>query len=53
MRVIKKGNEREKVCPYCKSTLLYTVLDVHDVVINGSWKNCIVCPECDKNIEIL
>ena len=54
MRVIKKGYEKEAICPKCKATLLYTSDDIHLVGdMEGDYDYCVKCPECLTNIKAL
>jgi len=53
MKVIRKGFEKEVVCPKCKSLLYYVIQDIHLIGdMEGEYSYCIKCPECKKEIKV-
>lgn len=53
MRIIRKGCEKEIVCPKCKSLLYYVNSDIHLIGdMEGEYNYCVKCQECGKQIII-
>ena len=53
MKVLKKGYEKEVICPHCKATLLYINTDVHlGSDIEGDYECYVECPECKTHIQV-
>jgi DNA-directed RNA polymerase subunit RPC12/RpoP len=53
MKIIKRGVEKEIICPKCHSTLLYDIEDVHLAGdMEGEYNYCVTCPECGERIVV-
>lgn len=50
MRILRDGNEIQKDCPKCKSTLGIVPSDVQDCASVGTW---VMCPVCGAKIDML
>ena len=54
MKVIRKGYEKEIICPKCGALLLYVQQDIHLIGdMEGDYSYCVKCPECNNNIKIV
>lgn len=53
MRVIRKGIEKEIICPCCNSFLYYKETDIISRTDSkGNYFPIVVCPECYEKIKI-
>ena len=53
MKVVRKGYEKEIICPRCKSLLLYTNRDIRLVGdMESNYNYCVKCPECKNQINV-
>ena len=49
MKIIRRGYEKEVICPKCKALLCYISKDIHLVGdMEGNNNYCVKCPECGK-----
>ena len=54
MKIIRKGCEKEVICPKCKALLYYVTKDIHLVGdMEGNYNYCVKCPECGKEIKVI
>ncbi len=54
MKIIEKGNSKQKTCPTCKCVFEYDVSDIKHIsgmTFLNKGTDIIYCPQCDERID--
>lgn len=52
VKIIRYGTKKEIECKYCGSLLQYEPEDIQEFQTKYSWRRYIVCPHCNKEVNI-